>query len=122
MYLVEDGKAAFRAVKTGLLGELDVEVQEGLEGGETLITGPFKALRSLKPGDAVYTKKRPDLRATILNAKLVEYEGKQWRYNDWGTHVTGWSAINIYQQVVLDRTGQALDDLRKQLRQGLMHR
>ena len=76
----------------------------------------------LKPGDAVYTKKRPDLRATILNAKLVEYEGKQWRYNDWGTHVTGWSAINIYQQVVLDRTGQTLDDLRKQLRQGLTHR
>jgi hypothetical protein len=75
----------------------------------------------LKPGDVVYTKKRPELRATILNAKLVEYEGKQWRYNDWGTHVTGWAAINIYQQVVLDRTGQTLDDLRKQLRQGLTH-
>jgi len=76
----------------------------------------------LKPGDVVYTKKRPDLRATVVNAKLVEYKGKQWRYNDWGTHVTGWTAINIYQQVVLDRTGQILDDLRKQLRQGLTHR
>jgi hypothetical protein len=76
----------------------------------------------LKPGDVVCTKKRPDIRATIVNAKLVEYEGKKWRYNDWGTHVTGWAAINIYQQVVLDRTGQTLDDLRKQLRQGLTHR
>jgi hypothetical protein len=76
----------------------------------------------LKPGDVVYTKKRPGLRATVVNAKVVRYEGKQWRYNEWGTHVTGWAAINIYQQVVLDRTGQTLDDLRKQLRQGLTHR
>jgi len=76
----------------------------------------------LKPGDAVHTKKHPDLRATIVNAKVVEYEGRQWRYNDWGTHVTGWSAINIYQQFVLARTGQTLDELRKQLRQELTHR
>lgn len=33
-----------------------------------------------------------------------------------------WSAINIYQQFILARTGQTLDDLRKQLRQGLTHR
>ncbi len=69
----------------------------------------------LEPGDVVYTKKSPNRRATVVDAELVEYEGKQWRYNDWGTHVTGWSAINIYQQVVLDRTGQTLDELRKAL-------
>ena len=34
-------------------GELSLEVTEGLKGGETLITGPFKSLRTLKPGDAV---------------------------------------------------------------------
>ena len=76
----------------------------------------------LKPGDVVHTKKRPELRATVVDAKFVEYEGKQWRYNDWGTHVTDWSAINIYQQVILARTGQTLDGLRKQLRQELTHR
>jgi len=75
----------------------------------------------LKPGDVVHTKKRPDLCATVVDAKVVTYHGKQWQYNEWGTHVTGWSAINIYQQVILARTGQTLDDLRKQLRQGLMH-
>ncbi len=73
----------------------------------------------LKPGDEVHTRKRPNLVATIVDAKYVEYEGEQWRYNDWGTHVTGWSAINIYQQVVLTRTGQTLDELRKKLRRGL---
>jgi len=70
----------------------------------------------LKPGDVLYTAKEPDKRATVVNAKYVDYEGQRWLYNDWGTHVTGWKAINIYQQVVLARTGQSLDDLRRQLR------
>ena len=59
VYLLKDGKAEFRPVKTGLLGELSVEVKEGLEGGETLVTGPFRALRSLKPGDAAEAEKKP---------------------------------------------------------------
>jgi hypothetical protein len=71
----------------------------------------------LKSGDEVYTRKRPNLRATVLDARFVKYRGEQWRYNDWGTHVNGWSAINIYREVILARTGQTLDDLRKQLRQ-----
>jgi len=57
VYLMKDGKAEFRKVTTGLRGELDVEVTEGLEGGETLITGPFRALRALEPGAAVVEQK-----------------------------------------------------------------
>lgn len=53
VFLMEDGKAKFQPIKTGLLGELSLEVTDGLKGGETLITGPFKSLRTLKPGDAV---------------------------------------------------------------------
>jgi HlyD family secretion protein len=53
VYLVEDGKARFQPIKSGLMGELSVEVTEGLKGGETLIKGPFQALRSLKPADLV---------------------------------------------------------------------
>ena len=60
VYLMKDSKAEFQAVKTGLLGELDVEILDGLKGGETLITGPFRALRSLKPGDAVTEEEKPD--------------------------------------------------------------
>jgi len=53
VYLVEGGKAVFKPITTGLLGELAVEVTQGLSGGETLVTGPFRELRTLKPGDAV---------------------------------------------------------------------
>jgi HlyD family secretion protein len=53
VYLMQDGKARFQPIETGLLGELTLEVVEGLKGGETVISGPFRALRALKPGDPV---------------------------------------------------------------------
>ncbi len=53
VYLAENGKSRFVPVKTGLLGDLNVEVLEGLKGNETLITGPFKALREMKGGEQV---------------------------------------------------------------------
>jgi len=57
VYIVENGKAVFKAIKTGLLGELSVEVLDGIKEGETLITGPFRELRDLKPGDQVREQK-----------------------------------------------------------------
>ncbi len=53
VYLMEGGKARFQPIKTGLVGDLSIEVTGGLKGGETVITGPFKALREINPGDAV---------------------------------------------------------------------
>ncbi|MFI5143735.1 MAG: efflux RND transporter periplasmic adaptor subunit [Thermoanaerobaculales bacterium] len=55
VYIV-DGKSKkveFRSAKTGIKGELDVEVLAGLKEGEEIVVGPFKALRDLKPGAAV---------------------------------------------------------------------
>jgi HlyD family secretion protein len=53
VFLMENGKARFQPLQTGLLGELSLEVVSGLKGGETLIVGPFKSLRERKPDDAV---------------------------------------------------------------------
>jgi HlyD family secretion protein len=53
VFLLENGKARFQPLQTGLLGELSLEVVSGLKGGETLIVGPFKSLRELKPDEAV---------------------------------------------------------------------
>ncbi|HCZ33297.1 MAG TPA: hypothetical protein DHV93_07480 [Holophagaceae bacterium] len=57
VFLQEGGKAKFAPVKTGLMGDLSVEVLSGLKGGETLITGPNRALRDLKGGEAVRVEK-----------------------------------------------------------------
>jgi HlyD family secretion protein len=53
VYLMDGGKARFQPVQTGLIGDLAIEVLSGLRGGETVVTGPFKALRTLHPGDPV---------------------------------------------------------------------
>ena len=53
VWVVDKGKVRFQAIKSGLLGELSLEVKEGLSGGESIVTGPFRALRSLKAGDLV---------------------------------------------------------------------
>ena len=58
VFLNDGGKAKFQAIKTGLLGELSLEVLSGLSGGETLIKGPFKSLRTLKPGDPVKAEEK----------------------------------------------------------------
>jgi HlyD family secretion protein len=63
VWLFDKGKAKFLPVKTGLLGDLNVEVLDGLKGGETVITGPFRILRDLKGGEQVRedkSKKKDD--------------------------------------------------------------
>jgi HlyD family secretion protein len=57
VFVMAGGKARFRPVRTGLMGDLTVEVVSGLQGGETLIVGPFKALRELKGGEPVRVEK-----------------------------------------------------------------
>ena len=59
VFVMEGGQAVFRALKTGLMGDLTVEVLAGLQGGEAVITGPFKALRQLKGGDRVRVEANP---------------------------------------------------------------
>lgn len=59
VWVVQGGKVHFQPVKTGMLGELSLEVRNGLKGGETIVTGPFRALRSLKAGDAVKPEATP---------------------------------------------------------------
>ncbi|MDR3671419.1 MAG: efflux RND transporter periplasmic adaptor subunit [Holophaga sp.] len=53
VYVMEAGRAVFRPLRTGLMGDLMVEVLSGLQGGEQVIIGPFKALRELKDRDPV---------------------------------------------------------------------
>ncbi len=43
----------FQPVASGLLGETRVEVAAGLEEGQQIVTGPFKALREIEDGDKV---------------------------------------------------------------------
>lgn len=51
--LIEDGKVVERPVEIGLADATDVEVISGVNPGEQVITGPYRALRDLEAGEAV---------------------------------------------------------------------
>lgn len=68
----------------------------------------------VRPGDKLYIKNHPEATAVIVDAETVTFGGEQLRFNDWGTKVTGWSAINIYEWAVLASADRTLDELRRQ--------
>ena len=49
VFVVTGKKAIFKAVKTGISGVTDIEVTEGLQAGDEIVVGSYKALRTLKP-------------------------------------------------------------------------
>ena len=53
VFLVQNAKAVFTPVKTGIAGEKYFEVTSGLKEGDKVITGPFTSVRSLAEGAAV---------------------------------------------------------------------
>ena len=60
VFVVQGGVATFRRVTVGITGEKDFEVVGGLSSGDVIVTGPFKALRTLKSGDRVKVAKKKE--------------------------------------------------------------
>lgn len=52
VFVVNGKKAIFRPVETGISGVTDIEITKGLQAGDEIVVGSYKALRTLKP-DAV---------------------------------------------------------------------
>jgi HlyD family secretion protein len=48
LFVVSGGQVSFRPVKTGILGESEIELTEGVKEGEEIVTGSYKTLRTLK--------------------------------------------------------------------------
>jgi hypothetical protein len=67
----------------------------------------------VKIGDRVFVRRYPDKVATIMEKDgTVEYAGTHYAINVWGQLITGWSSINIYDSILLSRTGEPLEELR----------
>ncbi len=47
--MVRDKRAQFVPITTGITGVTDIEVVNGLQEGDQIITGSYKTLRTLKP-------------------------------------------------------------------------
>jgi HlyD family secretion protein len=61
VFVVKDGKAEFRKVETGITGVADIEVSRGLEAGDTIVVGSYKAIRTMRNGARVKVDNRAGL-------------------------------------------------------------
>ena len=50
VFVIRGKKAEFVPVQTGVAGVTDIEVTTGLKDGDVIVTGSYKALRTLRPG------------------------------------------------------------------------
>ena len=48
VFVVNNGQAGFRPVKTGIIGETEIEIASGLQEGDEIVIGSYKTLRTLK--------------------------------------------------------------------------
>ena len=58
VFVVEKGVATFRPVKVGIAGDEYFEVLDGLKESETIVAGPYQAIRDLKDGARVREMKQ----------------------------------------------------------------
>lgn len=59
VFVVREGKAQFIQVDTGIMGTTDVEVVKGLQPGDSIVTGSFQVLRTMKNNTKVKIEKTP---------------------------------------------------------------
>lgn len=48
IFLVQGGKAVFKPVQTGIIGDSDIEVTEGIKDGDEIVIGSYRTLRTLR--------------------------------------------------------------------------
>jgi len=59
VFIVNNGRAEFRKVETGITGPSDIEVTSGLQPGEEIITGSYKVIRTLRNQARVVVDNKP---------------------------------------------------------------
>jgi HlyD family secretion protein len=60
VFVMQGEKAVFRRLRTGISSDTQIEVLPGgeLKEGERVVTGPYKVLRDLRPGDRLELQKK----------------------------------------------------------------
>ena len=59
VFVVRNGKAEFREVKTGITGATDIEVLNGLKEGDEIVTGSYQVIRTIRNEAKVKVDNKP---------------------------------------------------------------
>ena len=62
VFVIRNNKAVFVPVQTGITGVTDIEVTNGLQEGDQIVIGSYKALRTLRPGGKIKVDNSPPKR------------------------------------------------------------
>jgi len=57
VFLIKSGKAEFVEVQTGIADQKNIEVVSGIQAGDSVISGPYRVLRTIKNGELVIPQK-----------------------------------------------------------------
>jgi len=58
VFIVKEGVARFVQVQTGVADQKNIMVTSGIEAGDTVISGPYRVLRTIKDGDEVVVEEK----------------------------------------------------------------
>ena len=67
VFVLRGKKVEFVPVQTGITGITDIEVTSGLREGDEIVTGSYKALRTLRPGASIKVDNTPPKREDSSN-------------------------------------------------------
>jgi len=59
VFVVRNGRAAFIQIESGIMSSTDMEVLKGIQPGDTIVTGSFSVLRTLKNNTKVRVENTP---------------------------------------------------------------
>lgn len=59
VFVVRNGRATFVQIESGIMGSTDIEILKGLQPGDTIVTGSFSVLRTLRNGTKVRVDNTP---------------------------------------------------------------
>lgn len=57
VYVIREGKVEFEPIQTGIADQKYIEVIAGLGDKDSVVSGPYRVLRTINPGDAVQIEK-----------------------------------------------------------------
>jgi HlyD family secretion protein len=59
VFILTNGVASFRPVKTGITGTTEIEILDGLSESDQIVTGPYQVLRTLQDNTRIKIQKAP---------------------------------------------------------------
>lgn len=60
VFVIREGKAKFVEIETGIADQKNIEITNGLEDRDSVISGPYRVLRTIKDGDNVEIIKKKE--------------------------------------------------------------